>query len=113
MAEVTKSNDTTAAVVSYITIIGWLAAHFGMNNPKTSLGSYHIRQSLALHLLSLGLQIALSILASISSIVSILSLVVFVGYVALVIIGAMSASKGEEKPLPLIGEKAQEIFKNL
>jgi uncharacterized membrane protein len=29
------------------------------------------------------------------------------------VMGLISAINGEEKPMPLIGEKAQEIFKNL
>lgn len=113
MEQTTTDNGKTAAIVSYITIIGWLIAYFGMNNPKTSLGSYHIRQSLLLHLVTFGLNLILNIFGGIIPFSGTLSLIVFAGYIIFIVLGAIAASNSEEKPLPVFGEKAQELFKSM
>jgi uncharacterized membrane protein len=113
MEQTTTDNGKTTAIVSYITLIGWLIAYFGMNKPKTSLGSYHIRQSLLLHIVTFALNIILTIFASFLPILGTLSLIVFVGYIVFVVLGAIAASNSEEKPLPVFGEKAQELFKSM
>jgi uncharacterized membrane protein len=113
MEQTTTDNGKTAAIVSYITIIGWLISFFALNKPKTSLGSYHVRQSLLLHIVTFGLNIILTIFASFLPFLGTLSLIVFVGYIIFVILGAISASNSEEKPLPVFGEKAQELFKSM
>ena len=48
-AQTNADNGKTTAIVSYITLIGWLIAYFAMHQSnKTSLGSYHLRQTLLL-----------------------------------------------------------------
>ena len=113
MAENTTSNDKTAAIVSYITIIGWLISFFALNNPKTSLGSYHLRQNLLLNIIYIAFYIVMNILARFAPMLSLLASIAGLGFLVLWIMGLISAINGEEKPMPLIGEKAQEIFKNL
>jgi hypothetical protein len=50
---VNTDNGKTVGIVSYLTIIGWLIAYFGMHQSnKTSFGSYQLRQTLLLHLVS-------------------------------------------------------------
>jgi hypothetical protein len=47
----TSDNGKNVGIISYITIIGWLIAYFGMHqNNKTEQGSYQLRQTLLLHL---------------------------------------------------------------
>src|ERR1700748_3300599 len=49
----TTDNGKTVGIISYITIIGWLIAYFGMHQSnKTELGSYQLRQTLLLHIVS-------------------------------------------------------------
>ncbi|MES2430064.1 MAG: hypothetical protein V4556_03945 [Bacteroidota bacterium] len=107
-------NGKTAAIVSYITLIGWLIAYFAIHqNNKTSLGSYHLRQSLMLMLCAIGYQIAVMI---ITAMIPFLGMILSIGGLAFLvfwIMGLISAINGEEKPMPLIGEKAQELFKNI
>jgi uncharacterized membrane protein len=107
-------NGKTTAIVSYITIIGWLIAYFAMHQPKkTSLGSYHLRQTLLLFIIAIVYQIAITIIVmAVPSIGTILSLVGLV-FLVLWIMGLIAAINGQEKPMPLIGEKAQEIFKGI
>jgi uncharacterized membrane protein len=113
MAEVTNSNDKTAAIVSYITIIGWLIAYFGMNKPKSSLATYHLRQTLLLFIIAIVFQIIVRVVAGISPTLGMVLSFASIGFLVLWVMGLISAINGEEKPMPLIGEKAQEIFKNL
>lgn len=104
------------AIVSYITIIGWLIAYFALHKDKrTALGSYHLRQTLLLFLISVGVQILQRILVGITlspaiyTVFNIIYLIIFV----LWIIGFIAAIQGREKPIPLIGEKAQTLFPNI
>lgn len=112
-------NGKTAAIISYLTIIGWLISYFALyKDNKTPLATYHLRQSLLLMLLALGYQfirimllfvIPLSAWFMFSIILSILG----IGFLVLWILGLIAAVNGEEKPMPLIGEKAQELFKGI
>ena len=88
------------AIVSYITLIGWvIALLLYLNENKPKLGGFHLRQSLLLFLVG----IALSLIPILGWI---LSIVVFVFW----IMGLVYAIKGEEKELPLIGKYSQEWF---
>ncbi|GAA4198133.1 hypothetical protein GCM10022289_06400 [Pedobacter jeongneungensis] len=106
----------SAAVVSYIFLIGWLISYFAMyKENKTALSSYHLRQSLLLHLGIIVLNIAVTILIMIvpTALFGYLSYVVYIAYIILIILGAVSANNGEQKPLPLLGNKAQTIFPSI
>jgi len=110
----TADNGKTTAIVAYITIIGWLIAYFSMHqNNKTSLGSYHLRQTLLLFICSIIYQIIVMVVTmavpAVGTILSIASL----AFLVLWVIGLIAAVNGQEKPMPLIGEKAQELFKNI
>jgi uncharacterized membrane protein len=113
MADTTTDNGKTAAIVSYITIIGWLVSYFSLNKPKTSLASYHMRQNLLLYIIAIAFQILNAVIASIVPMLSLVLSLVGIGFLVLWILGLIAAVNGEEKPMPLIGEKAQELFKNI
>ena len=113
--QTTTDNGKTTAIVAYITIIGWLIAYFGMNQPpkKTSLGSYHLRQTLLLFICAIVYQIiAYTVAFAVPALWMVFSLAGLV-FLVLWIMGLIAAINGEEKPMPIIGQKAQEIFKNL
>ena len=113
-SQTTDDNGKTTAIVAYITIIGWLIAYFAMHQPKkTSLGSYHLRQTLLLFICAIVYQI---VVVTITMAVPLLGLVFLIGwlvFLVLWIMGLIAAINGEEKPMPLIGEKAQELFKGI
>ncbi|MEO7307268.1 MAG: hypothetical protein ABIR78_04785 [Ferruginibacter sp.] len=113
-AQNTVDNGKTTAIVAYITIIGWLIAYFGMHqSKKTSLGSYHLRQTLLLFIIAIIYQIIIRIIImAVPAVGLILSLVGLV-FLVLWIMGLIAAINGEEKPMPLIGEKAQQMFKGI
>jgi uncharacterized membrane protein len=96
------------AIISYITLIGWIVAVV-MNNPKTSLASFHIRQSLGL----MAISVALSIIAVVPILGWIAFVVGWIGLIILWLVGFLSALQEEEKLVPIVGEYFQEWFKAL
>lgn len=98
----TTSEDKTIAIVSYITFIGWIIALILHSNQKTTLGTFHLRQSL-------GLYITGMILWWIPVIGWILNIVVFVFW----LIGLINAIQGEAKPVPIVGVIYQDLFKGI
>lgn len=112
----TPEDGKTVAIVSYITIVGWLIAYLAMHKDnKTALGSYQLRQTLLLHILYLGTNILAEILIRItlSGTLANLFWIVYVGYIIIWIIGFIGAVQGEKKPIPLIGERAQSMFPSI
>ncbi len=109
----TSSNGKTAAIISYITLIGWLISYFALNNPKTSIGSYHLRQTLLLYICAIVFQIVVYIITMAVPALGLILSIAGLAFLVLWIMGLIAAINGEEKPMPLIGEKAQQLFKNL
>ena len=117
----TTDNGKNVGIVSYITIIGWLIAYFAMHqNNKTELGSYQLRQTLLLHIVSFLVSWILGMIftaiffssgltAGWFSIVG-LNWIIRLVFIVLWLIGFIGAVNGEKKPIPLIGEKAQTLF---
>ena len=113
----------TLALVSYITFVGWLISFFSYKGQeKDSLVSYHLKQSFGLFVAYIAYGILVWITTTILwhthlwglywAIYYILSLG-YIFFVVLMIIGIVNGSKGEEKPLPIIGnflEKQQFNF---
>jgi hypothetical protein len=52
VAATVTTEDRTVAILSYITLIGFIAAIFVHQNRRTELGSFHLRQMLGLALTS-------------------------------------------------------------
>jgi uncharacterized membrane protein len=108
MSETASDNGKTVAIVSYLTLIGWIVAFIMHNNNKTELGAYHLRQMLGLLLLG----ITLSVIARVVGI-PVVVWVLQIGVFALWIMGLISAFNGEKKPVPLLGEQFQQWFKGI
>lgn len=106
-------NSKTVALLSYITIIGWIIALVMNSNQKSSLGAYHLRQTIFLYIISVVFYVARIVLLFIPYIgwmIYYLLLFVSIGLFVLWILGLISAINGEQKPMPIIGKKAQELF---
>ncbi|MAY22127.1 MAG: hypothetical protein CMC74_05050 [Flavobacteriaceae bacterium] len=104
----TADNGKTVAIISYLTIIGWVIAYIMHNNNKTELGAFHLRQMLGLILLG----IIVSVLARVIGI-PILIWVLQVVLLVLWILGFVGAVQGEKKLIPGIGAQFQEWFKGI
>ena len=95
-------------IISYFFVFGWVIAVV-LNQHKDPYASFHIRQSLGIHLLGAAASFAAGLpffgwLGAMAG--GLLSL-------ALWIVGFMSAIQGEQKAVPFLGESFQEWFKNL
>lgn len=98
----------TTAIISYILLIGVLIALSINSDDKNKFASFHIRQSLGLTLsfISVGL-----LISNFSNTQIYASFWIF--FSVLFGFGIISAIKGETKPIPLVGEFYQKVFKNL
>jgi len=116
----TTEDGKTAAIVSYFGIILWLIAYFAMHkDKKTEFGSYQLRQTLLFAIVSTVIYIIFSIVVGILIVSTGIYALAYLGYVLYIglfivwLIGFLGALKGEKKPMPLIGEKAQTMFPNI
>lgn len=120
----TADNGKNVGIVSYLTIIGWLIAYFGMHQSnKTELGSYQLRQTLLLHIVSflvswiLGMIFAAVFFSSGFSenwfAIYGIRWIIRAAFIVLWLIGFIGAINGEKKPIPLIGERAQTLFSGI
>ncbi len=101
-------NPKTAAVVCYITLIGWLIAYFALyKNAKTSLAAYHLRQTLLLYIFLFAVN-SLIYVATKAFIIS-LDFIWFI----LWLMGFFNAIYERQKPMPIIGKWSQKLFKKL
>ncbi len=101
----TVEEGKTAAITSYILIVGVLIAISMNSENKNSFASFHIRQALGLTItfLSLGL-----IVSNFNSFMISGTMWVFVS--VLWSYGIFTAIKGDMKPLPLLGSLFQKVF---
>jgi uncharacterized membrane protein len=102
------TEDKTAAIVCYLTLIGFIAAVIIHGSKKTRLGAYHLRQALGLMLFFVA--------AGFCAIVPILGWIVWIvamifGFV-LWVMALIAAINGEMKPVPVLGEHFQKWFGN-
>ena len=101
----TIEEGKTAAITSYILIVGVLIALSMNSENKNSFASFHIRQALGLSItfLSLGL-----LVSNFDSMVISATMWIFVS--VLWTYGFFTAIKGDTKPLPLLGNLFQKVF---
>jgi len=104
----TADNGKTVAIVSYLTLIGWIIALVMHSNNKTSFGAFHLRQGL----MNMIMLLAASIVAIIPILGWLVYLVALVAWFVFMIMGAIAASNGQEKRLPIIGDLAEKWFAN-
>ncbi len=95
----------TAAITSYILIVGVLIAMSMNSDIKSRFAAFHIRQSLGLSItfVSLGL-----IISNFDSLAISLSMWIFIS--VLWMFGLFGAIKGEMQPIPLLGTWFQKWF---
>ncbi|PIQ15624.1 MAG: hypothetical protein COW67_07415 [Flavobacteriales bacterium CG18_big_fil_WC_8_21_14_2_50_32_9] len=118
--ETTTQNDPgkTVAIISYITIIGFIIAivMHNDNKNKSELGAFHIRQALGIFITGFSLMIVSLIFTNISGlnwIVAILAQISYIGLFVFWILGLIAAVNAEKKALPLIGDFYQNLLKGI
>lgn len=103
----------TIAIISYITIIGWLIALIMYQQNKSKFAAHHLRQALGLFSAAFVLGLAVSILGFIIPLTFALQPIVSVATIVFIIMGIVNASNGKEITLPFIGDYAAEWFRNI
>lgn len=99
-------DSKTLGFVAYLTLIGWIIALVMNQNANSPTVSFHLRQML-------GLMVSGFVLSFISWIPILGWIVWAIGTIfilALWLIGFIAALNGEQKAVPVLGEKFQEIF---
>ena len=104
----TVEEGKSAAIISYIFLVGALIALSMNSENKNPFASFHIRQGLGLALtfISLGL-----IISNFDNVMIAATMWIFISVLS--IYGIFSAARGETKPLPLLGNFFQKWFKNI
>lgn len=100
----------TIAIISYITIIGWVIALIlrQNENPKTEFAKFHLRQSLGINLLGLASSFITYTfgMLHLGIIANIVAFAIFV----LWLIGLIAAIQGHFKAVPFLGQWFQDNF---
>jgi uncharacterized membrane protein len=102
-------NGRIIAIISYLTLLGWLIAFLLYLNDKKKeeLASFHLKQSLGLALFELFTSLLMARIFPMS--IRFLSFIFFV----LLIIGIYNVTIGEKRPLPWIGKYFEQWFKGI
>jgi uncharacterized membrane protein len=103
-----ESEDKTVAIVSYLTIIGFIIALILHGNKKTKLGAYHLRQTLGFVVTGFAIGVV-AMIPILGWLIALISMPVFFVFW---IMGLVAAASGQMKPVPLIGEYYQKWFAN-
>lgn len=109
---VATTEDKTVAILSYITLIGFIAAIIIHSSKKTQLGAFHLRQALGIFLTWIGVVVCDIVLAFIPILGWLAILALWVSVLVILVMGLISAVKGEMKPVPVLGQMYQKWFGN-
>jgi uncharacterized membrane protein len=118
----TSDDGKTVAIISYITLIGFIIAVVQNSSNKTKLGAYHLRQVTGFMLTSLAFVILfwillwplLFIIGYVGLLLySILSVVVWIGLLVVVIISFINAINGKQVPAPIVGKLYEKWFASM
>jgi uncharacterized membrane protein len=107
MDQKTIDEGKSAAITSYIIIVGVLIALSMNSENKNPFASFHIRQGLGLTLTFITLGVSISYFDSMM-----VAAPMWIFISVLTIYGIFSAAKGETTPMPLLGKWFQKWFSN-
>lgn len=109
------TEDRTVAILSYLTIIGFVVAIVLHSSKPTKLGAFHLRQMLGFIIAIIAFWMVFMVIAFIP-VVNLLAIVLGplggLAFLVFWIIGLIGAIKGEAKPLPLVGVQFQSMLAN-
>ena len=104
--------DRTVAILSYLTIIGFIVAIVLHGSRKTKIGAFHLRQSLGLVITAIVFWPCTIVLAFIPILGWLAILVGWCALLLFVILGLIGAATGRFTPVPLLGDNYQAWFAN-
>ena len=120
MEEQVKKTDKTIGLVSYLGPVGWIIAYVMFTNDKsnrTEFNIFHLRQGLGASIFAVAGYIVALVIGVIFGLIglyfigNLLTYAVYILSVVFFIMGLINASNGQEKHLPMLGEKFEEMFK--
>jgi uncharacterized membrane protein len=105
---VVAAEDKTVAILSYITIFGWIAALVIHSSApkKTTLGAFHLRQVLGLIITSIALYVIRRVLWQVPVLGWLVLIAIPVIWLCLLVLwatGLIAAVNGQLKPIALLG----------
>lgn len=103
------SEDKTIAIIAYITIIGLIIAFVMNKDKKEVFGAYHIKQSLGLCLSA----IALFVIGMVPLLGWLISFLGSIFLLILWVMGLLNALNNKMEPVPVLGKKFEEWFKDI
>ena len=103
----------TIAIISYFTWVGWIIAFVLHSSNKSQIGAFHLRQTLALMILGILAYIVQIMLIFVPFLGWAIICIIWIGLLVLWIFGLVAAVNGQEKPMPVIGSLAQNIFSGI
>ncbi len=114
------AEDRTVAILSYLTLIGFVVAIVLHSSKPTRLGAFHLRQTLGVIIAGLVLGVSLTVVGFILAFIPVVGpLLMMLIWISLSvaglgawIFGIITAVQGQEKPIPVIGEPIQKWFAN-
>lgn len=108
-----STENKTAAIVSYLTIIGFIIALILHSKHKSYLSAFHLRQALGFNIAFIGVSIVAMLFTWIPIFGTFVQLCVNLTAFIFMVIGVLTASQGKSKPLPFIGEFINRAFSSL
>ncbi|HEY5042401.1 MAG TPA: DUF4870 domain-containing protein [Verrucomicrobiae bacterium] len=104
------TEDKTVAIISYLTLLGFIVAIVIHSGKKTKLGAFHLRQVLGFFLTAIVLGFCQIILAFIPILGWLAILALWCSMFVLWILGLVAAINGQMKPMPVVGPLYQKWF---
>jgi uncharacterized membrane protein len=111
-AAASAAEDRTVAILAYITIIGFIIAIVMHGSKKTALGAYHLRQALGLFITGFVFWPCSIVLVFIPILGWLAIMVAWIALLVFILMGLIGAASGQQKPVPVLGEKYQKWFAN-
>ena len=107
------AEDRTVAILTYVTIIGFIIAIVMHGNKKTALGAFHLRQGLGLLITAVVAWFACLIITFVpvlNLVMVVLGPAITIGLFVLWLMGIIAAVNGQQKPIPVLGDNYQKWF---
>lgn len=106
------AEDKTVAILSYLTLLGFIVGIVLNSSKKTRLGAFHLRQVLGFFLTLIGVAVCQFVLVFIPILGWLAILVLWCSMLVFWLLGFIGAIRGQMTPMPLVGPMYQRWFGN-
>jgi uncharacterized membrane protein len=106
------AEDKTAAILSYLTLLGFIVAIVLNNSKKTKIGIFHLRQVLGFFLTLIAVAVCQIVLVFIPILGWLAIFLLWCSMLVLWVIGLIGAIRGQMTLMPVVGPMYQKWFSN-